>query len=200
MKATKRNNLKTFQPGADYMKWFARFPLRRITSKEQNEAALKVVRNMSARESLSPDALEYLNLLTEQIENFEKRSYSLGAKLSTTEHLKIMMKEHGLNQSGLAEKLGVTQSNIAHILGGRQRLTTEQIELLSRIFHVSPAIFFENVPVTTMDGARSVFETRAQWNTQIKELKEQARNLVQQIVALEEASCQSPLLKSGKKG
>ncbi len=56
--------------------------------------------------------------------------------------MKQLMKNGGITQTNLAKRLGCEQSNISHILRGKQPLTAPQIDELSRIFNVPHSMFF----------------------------------------------------------
>lgn len=53
--------------------------------------------------------------------------------------LKYLMKEQGLKQVDLKE-IG-SQGVVSEILSGKRLLNTRQVKLLSKRFHVSPAVF-----------------------------------------------------------
>ncbi len=53
--------------------------------------------------------------------------------------LKTLMEEHGLKQADLNE-IG-SQGVVSEILSGKRKLNIRQIEMLSRRFNVSPAVF-----------------------------------------------------------
>ena len=60
---------------------------------------------------------------------------------SPTAVLRLLMDEHGLNQSDLPE-VG-SQGVISEILRGRRQLNVRQVRSLSERFKVSPAVFVE---------------------------------------------------------
>ena len=54
-------------------------------------------------------------------------------------NLKYLMHEHHVKQNDLSE-IG-SQGVVSEILNGRRKLNVRQIQLLSKRFHVSPAVF-----------------------------------------------------------
>jgi len=54
------------------------------------------------------------------------------------QRLQDLMKEHKITQAELASKIGVTESSVSRFLKGpKDKLTTEQIISIARIFNVS---------------------------------------------------------------
>ena len=52
-----------------------------------------------------------------------------------------LLEQHGLKQRDLAAYLG-GESVVSEVLSGKRKLNATHIELLSKRFHVSPAVFF----------------------------------------------------------
>jgi antitoxin component HigA of HigAB toxin-antitoxin module len=80
------------------MNLIERFPLRQIHNENENRLALEVVRELMRRgdDKLSKDEIEYLVMLTDQIEKFEKTVYwSDRAKVPVLDCIKMLMKEFG---------------------------------------------------------------------------------------------------------
>ena len=81
-----------------------------------------------------------LELVAKNIEEYESRRYPM--KVATpVDMLKFLMEQHSLEQSDLPE-IG-SQSLVSKILNGERKLTVEHITKLSKRFHVSPSVFFE---------------------------------------------------------
>jgi HTH-type transcriptional regulator/antitoxin HigA len=72
------------------------------------------------------------------IETYESR-YIKEMEGNPIDALKILMEDHGLKQSDLFE-IG-SQGVISEILSGKRQLNVRQIKILSKRFHVSPAVF-----------------------------------------------------------
>ncbi|RJQ48721.1 MAG: transcriptional regulator [Desulfobacteraceae bacterium] len=72
------------------------------------------------------------------IETYEARNVAEmdGNPIDT---IKTLMEEHGIRQSDLPE-IG-SQGVVSEILSGKRLLNVRQIKLLSKRFHVSPAVF-----------------------------------------------------------
>jgi HTH-type transcriptional regulator/antitoxin HigA len=72
------------------------------------------------------------------IETYESRHVS-ELEADPIDALKYLMEDHGLKQSDLPE-IG-SQGVVSEILSGRRRLNVRQINMLSKRFKVSPAVF-----------------------------------------------------------
>ena len=80
-------------------------------------------------------------LLTLLIEDFEEKHYALKAA-GPLAVLNELMQANNLKQKDLLDVFG-TPSIVSEVLHGKRKLTTEHIRRLSRRFHVSPEVFFE---------------------------------------------------------
>lgn len=132
-------------PTKKYLDLIRRFPLRPIESKRQNKFALKVFSELMDRSianKLTPDERAYYNVLSKLIGEFEDKAYDFGPKPTEAEMLEFMMEQHSLRQVDLINELG-SQTTVSLILRGKRKMTREQIEKVSKRFHISPAIFFE---------------------------------------------------------
>ncbi len=80
--------------------------------------------------------METISTLIEEYEN-DNVPELLGEPVNT---LKEFMREHELHQADLSE-IG-SQGVVSEILSGKRELNVRQIEKLSKMFNVSPAVFF----------------------------------------------------------
>jgi len=81
---------------------------------------------------------DLLDMLGTLIHSYEEKQYAM-PDCSGNEMLTFFMEEHGLTVSDLTE-IG-TQEILSAILAGKQELSISQIRILSKRFHVSPAVF-----------------------------------------------------------
>jgi HTH-type transcriptional regulator/antitoxin HigA len=82
---------------------------------------------------------EFLDTLGTLIHAYEEKNYPMPS-VGGAEVLRYLMEEHGLRQADLPE-IG-SQGVVSEILTGKRELNIRQIQLLSKRFHVSPAVFF----------------------------------------------------------
>ncbi len=85
---------------------------------------------------ISKNSTSFQSYLKEQLKNpAVKKSYEeAGKKLEIAYQVAKMRKQHGISQSGLAKKLGTTQSNVARIEAGQQNFTTETLHKIAKVF------------------------------------------------------------------
>ncbi len=64
--------------------------------------------------------------------------------MTVNERLKIYLKDHGIKQQFLAEKLGIGHSKVSRMLNGDRKITAEEIGNIAKVLNISTDIFFEN--------------------------------------------------------
>ena len=84
---------------------------------------------------------EAINLLTLLIEHYETLRYPL-PEARPVEVLRLLLERNGVSQGKLTPELGF-QASASLILFGKRQLNRGHIARLSRRFHVSPAVFFD---------------------------------------------------------
>ena len=83
---------------------------------------------------------QYLGVLAPFLAKFERVHWPRG-QTSGREILAFLMEQNGLTQADLDEEIGA-QPYVSDILRGKKKLTSEQIQKLSKRFGVSPSVFF----------------------------------------------------------
>lgn len=83
-----------------------------------------------------------VELLTDRIREYENRVHPWPDTSTPAQVLRFLMDQHGLKQSELSA-IG-TQGVVSEILNGKRELNVRQIGELSKMFRVSPAVFFPN--------------------------------------------------------
>ena len=111
-----------------------------IRSEEQLESYTKALYRLTSEPHSTPAQVEAIELLTLLIERYEEEHYSL-PKASPADVLRFLLDQHGLKQRDVAADLG-GESVVSEVLSGKRKLNTAHIELLSKRFRVSPAVFF----------------------------------------------------------
>jgi HTH-type transcriptional regulator/antitoxin HigA len=84
-----------------------------------------------------------VELLADRIREYESRVHPWPDTATPAEVLRFLMDQHGLKQAGLAA-IG-SQGVVSEILKGKRELNVRQIAELSRLFNVSPAVFFPSL-------------------------------------------------------
>jgi HTH-type transcriptional regulator / antitoxin HigA len=114
-----------------------------ITSREQHEAYVSRLLELQRKTHRSADETETAKLLVVLIADYEAKQFTV-EKVSGVEVLRELMDANGLRQKDLADDLG-GESIVSLILKEKRQLNRQQMEKLSRRFHVSPAVFFSAI-------------------------------------------------------
>ena len=116
-----------------------------ITSRQLHGDYMKVLEVVMDRveattnKELKQALAEYAGMIADFLEKYEKAHYQNKANSRTI--LQFLMEQHELKQTDLSGELG-GQSVVSDILSGKRKLNAEQIQKLSKRFHVSPATFY----------------------------------------------------------
>jgi HTH-type transcriptional regulator/antitoxin HigA len=115
-------------------------PPKIIVSREQHEAYIQRLLKLQRKANRSAVETETAKLLVVLIASYEGNRFTI-EKASGVEVLRELMDVNGLRQKDLADDLG-GESVVSLILKEKRQLNRQQMERLSRRFHVSPAVFF----------------------------------------------------------
>jgi len=111
-----------------------------IHNEEQLEAYTKALYGLTQLPHRTPFQAEAIELLTVLIERYEEEHFPI-PNASPADVLKFLLESHELKQRDIAYELG-GESVVSEVLSGKRKLNASHIELLSKRFHVSPAVFF----------------------------------------------------------
>jgi HTH-type transcriptional regulator/antitoxin HigA len=132
---------KVYGKGQDrYLALVRRFPLRPIRSEKALDEATAVIHSLIDRDSLSGPEQDYLDVLTDLVEAYEKVHYPI-EPVPDAEMLRFLIGLRDLPQSQLAEEVGIAESTVSEVLSGKRKLNRRQIGKLARYFHVDPGVF-----------------------------------------------------------
>jgi antitoxin component HigA of HigAB toxin-antitoxin module len=106
--------------------------LRRIKTVADHNKAKKLVLRLSIREADRGTA-EYLDVLVDLIADYEKRAgHAIDtSKVSAADIVRHRIEERGMSVSALARLIGVPQSNLSEMLGGKRDWSKNAIRGLS---------------------------------------------------------------------
>ena len=141
--------MPTVKPSAardSYLHLVRRFPLRRLKNRQEHAEAVKVLRRVSLAHQGDRNSgiLDYLDVLADLIDQFE-RTARLKADTSRTSPAGIvrhLMAANGLTVTELARQIGIGQSNLSEMLGGRRDFSKRAISGLRHRFGLNPEVFF----------------------------------------------------------
>jgi antitoxin component HigA of HigAB toxin-antitoxin module len=102
-------------------KFINEFPLRRIKTVAEHAKAKKIVLRLPSGNTNRGSA-EYLDVLVDLIADYEKRSGQTldNSKVSAADLVRHRIEERGMSVSSLARLIGVPQSNLSEMLGGKR--------------------------------------------------------------------------------
>jgi HTH-type transcriptional regulator/antitoxin HigA len=114
---------------------------RLIHSDEELAEYTRTLFSLTSKSKPTAAEQEAIDLLTLLIEQYEALRYPL-PKARAVEVLRLLMERNGVSQGKITPELGF-QASASLILFGKRQLNRGHIARLSRRFHVSPAVFFD---------------------------------------------------------
>lgn len=134
-----------------YRTLIERFPLVPIKNDTHLDKAHSVAQSLMLRkEPIACDEKEYLEVLLDQIEKYEKKHHSLHIEeIPPHQLLQSFMKDHGLKQADMQGVLGVSSGVMSELVAGKRALTKEHCVKLGHYFSVTPAAFLPKVDVSS---------------------------------------------------
>jgi antitoxin component HigA of HigAB toxin-antitoxin module len=90
---------------------------------------------------LNPEQQDYLDVLTEFVDEYDKGKKIRLPKISGLDTLKYLLEENGMSAADLSRILGASRNLGAMILRGERRLTLAHVRTLAKHFRVSADLF-----------------------------------------------------------
>jgi HTH-type transcriptional regulator / antitoxin HigA len=126
----------------DYAELCKRLMPRPIRDKIDFENVTEVA-DVMAGHKLSPDQIDYFNLLCRLIEDYE-REHLPTPKVSGLDALRHLLDEDNMGAADLSRLLGVHRTLGGMILRGERKLTVDHVRTLSLHFGVTTDLFLLN--------------------------------------------------------
>jgi len=142
-----------------YIELVHRFPLRRLRSDAELDEAIAIIDELVTRKDLTPGESDYLDVLSDLVHKYESTEDPI-SPASDAEVLRFLLESNGMGQTELAKRSGIAGSTISEILTGKRKLSRRHIAALSRVFHVSPAVFFPEAVEMTPEQAAEILSRR----------------------------------------
>lgn len=131
----------TKSPDRDlYFELIQRFPLRRIHSDAELDQAIAIIDELIGRQALAPGELDYLDVLSDQVHKYETAEHPIPSA-DDADVLRYLMDSCRMNQVQMADVTKIPVSTISEVLAGKRGLSKHNIGVLSRHFHINPAVF-----------------------------------------------------------
>jgi HTH-type transcriptional regulator/antitoxin HigA len=136
----------TFNPDK-YKDLLSLYQPKIIKTEAENEQALAIVEDLMHRPQRSLEENELYQLLILLIEKFEQDYYSPEDSSDPESMLRFLMEQRDLKPIDLMPIFGSEALSLA-ILQGEQIIQPSQAQALGDLFHVTPALFYSDRPVT----------------------------------------------------
>jgi HTH-type transcriptional regulator/antitoxin HigA len=130
----------TAAAGDRYFDLVQKFPLKHLRSDRALADAIEVIDSLIARKRLARGEQEYLDVLTDLVEQYEEDTHPM-PQVSDAAMLRHLIEARGIKQTKLAQETGIAMSTISNVLNGSRKLTRSHISTLATFFGVSPAVF-----------------------------------------------------------
>jgi HTH-type transcriptional regulator / antitoxin HigA len=114
---------------------------RPIHDHHEDAAATRIMNALAVFVRLNAEQRDYLDVLTEFVDAYDKSKPVRWPKITGLEVLKHLLAEHGMKGPDLARLLGVHRTLGAMILRGERKLTLNHVRTLARHFAVSADLF-----------------------------------------------------------
>jgi HTH-type transcriptional regulator / antitoxin HigA len=126
---------------ADYLALVRRFPLRPMRGDDDYDRAAEVLDGLVGRD-LSEGEQDYLDALTLMVEAYDDTHYRIEPdRRPPVAWLKALMTALEVTPTELQKILGVAQSTVSMILGGKRGLSKTSIATLAERFKLEPGYF-----------------------------------------------------------
>lgn len=143
--------IDTTMPGAlgdmteEYLALVRAFPLLHLRDDGHLDAAMAVLWPLLEQPARSRAEEEYIAALTDLVERYEDATVRI-PPVSGVAMVRHLLEDRGLAQNDLVPIFG-TASAVSEVLNERRgrTLTVEHIRRLALFFHVSPAVFLDDV-------------------------------------------------------
>lgn len=124
----------------DYTKLLVTHSPAPIDSERAYESVMHLVKHLMLKPRRSKGETQLLQLLAILIKDYEQRTTMFDA-VEPREVLEHLMEEHGLSQTTLAKKCGMSTSTVSEVLSGRREMTLTHMRAFAKAFHVAPRTF-----------------------------------------------------------
>ncbi len=125
----------------NYLRLVRAFPLRPIRSESELDHAIEMIDSLIAKEILDSGQEDYLDVLGDLVHKYEAEHDPMLA-VSDADMVRFLLESNEMAQTELAQRSGIAESTISEIVAGKRKLSRRHIASLSRVFRVSPAVFF----------------------------------------------------------
>jgi antitoxin component HigA of HigAB toxin-antitoxin module len=142
---TRTHQTRRFASHADIPKTYRKlcelYLPRPIHDDAQDEEATAMLNALVGFTRFNPDQQDYLDVLTEFVDEYDQGKKIRWRKISGLESLKYLLEENGMSAADLSRILGTSRNLGAMILRGERQLTLAHVRTLAKRFSVSADLF-----------------------------------------------------------
>jgi HTH-type transcriptional regulator/antitoxin HigA len=135
--------MKREHTSGPYLQLVRAFPLRPIRSDEELNDAVALLDALIDRAPLLAEEQDYMRVLGGLVKEYEEKTIPIRPS-TDAEMLRFLMEGNGLNQTQMADAMGIPASTVSEILKGRRKLTRTHIGRLTERFSVPATVFFDS--------------------------------------------------------
>lgn len=121
---------------------YAEYPIRPIHDEVDLDNAMEIADRLAVLSRRTDDQNDYLELLSNTIESYEKQNPINTQKLDPVETLVLLMRQHNITASDLGRLLG-NRSLGTKLIHRNRKLSKSNISVLCEHFAVGPQVFFK---------------------------------------------------------
>ncbi len=114
---------------------------RPIHDNAEDAEATAMMNALAVFTRLNAEQRDYLYVLTEFVDEFDKRKKVCWPKISGLDMLKFLLEERDMNAADLSRILNTSRNLGAMILRGERKLTLKHVRTLAEHFRVSADLF-----------------------------------------------------------
>jgi HTH-type transcriptional regulator/antitoxin HigA len=124
------------------------------------DRAIAMIDSLLTRDDLDTGEDDYLDVLSDLVHRYEAEHDPI-APVADADMIRFLLESNDLTQTELAERSKIAESTISEILAGKRKLSRRHIAAFSRIFRVSPALFFPEAIEMTPERVAQVLSRRS---------------------------------------
>jgi HTH-type transcriptional regulator / antitoxin HigA len=156
-----RNSKKLVRKDSNdsYLGLVRALPLRPIRSGVELDRAIAMIDSLIIRVELDSGEEDYLEVLSDLVHRYEAEHDPI-TPVSDAEMIRFLLESNEMTQAELAHRSKIADSTISEILAEKRKLSRRHIAAVSRVFRVSPAVFFSEAIEMTPERATKIISRR----------------------------------------
>ncbi len=164
-----RRSKQVVQQNTDdnYLGLVRAFPLRPIRSDAELDRAIAMIDSLITRDDLDLGEEDYVDVLSDLVHRYEAEHDPI-APVPDSEMVRFLLESNDMAQTELAQRSEIAESTISEILAGKRKLSRRHIATFSKVFRVSPAVFFHEVVEMSPQKVAKILNRRSSFQVSDK--------------------------------